>query len=153
MSRNCENGCGRVVTQNPAGGGLRKFCEVCRPPRQRRKAAGEGSGQVRQSAPDPAAPVAPAGPRVLGPMEDATAGQLAAAGRSGTLQGHLLLNLARRMDEAESPSAYATLAGQYRATIPDALPEAPPAAPDDPLDDPLDQIARRRAERRAAAGA
>lgn len=150
MTRKCADGCGRDVEQDPTGGGRRKYSEVCRPARVRVKAAGEGSGQVRQSAPAPAAEApGPAGPRVLGPMEDATAAQLAGAGRAGTLAGHLLLNLARRMDEAESPSAYATLAGQYRATIPDALPDAPPAAPDDPLD----EITRRRAERRAAAGA
>lgn len=158
MTRKCNDpdgkGCRNDVEQAAAGGGQRKACTTCRPTRVRRKAAGEGSGQGRQSAPAPAvgapAPAGPAGPRVVGDLETATAARLVEAGRRDTLAGELLLQLARRMDAAESPSAYATLAGQYRAAIGDALPEATtPAGPVDPADD----IARRRAEKRRAAGA
>lgn len=130
----CESGCGRTVRQSPAGGGQRKHCEVCRPPR------------VRKPKADPA-PAAPAEAPAGGQMVARTTDKLRAAGRLDTIEGALLLAIARRMDSCESDTQFAALAGQYRQAIPAALPGQDDAA------DGIDQLAARRAAKRKAAGA
>lgn len=130
----CGDGCGAEVEQT-ARGGKRKYCPTCRPSRDR----------VAEK--KPPAPKVDRSPSDQGGFEAETRARLAALGTLDTLDGSLLVQLARQMDECvESPSAFAALAGQYRQQLPSAMPKVTAS------DDQADQLKRRREAKRMAAG-
>jgi hypothetical protein len=110
-----------------------KFCgDRCRKRAQRRPVRPETPGNRDGLA----------GP---GAVEQATAAELATAGRAGRPAGQCALVLARRIDQAdgEPGGGLAALVREHRAALADALADVVPAG------NPLDELRRRR-ERRFA---
>lgn len=133
----CGDGCGTEVEQSSTGG-RRKYCQSCRPSRDR------SAPKMDKPAPVPRVEKAPS---PQGGFEAETRSYLDAVGTLGTLEGALLVQIAREMDDClESPSAFAALAGQYRQQLPSAMPAVSKS------DDQADQLRRRREAKRRAAG-
>jgi DNA-directed RNA polymerase subunit RPC12/RpoP len=108
--------CGKQFTRNT--GSNRLNCEVCKPP--------------RVAAPVVSAEVPPV-PRGPGPIEAATAHELARVKRVTTVSGAIAMRLARVMDDPDLSEARLTaLAAQLERTLEKATAGTPP--PPDDLD-------------------
>ena len=110
-------------------GSRREYCETCRPPRKK-----------------PQAPVVlPGGSGEPGPIEAAAVAELEAVGRLGSVEGQLVVRLAREADRA-------SVSGTQLSAVADRLLKAKEAAlagvapPGDLVDELME---RRRARRRA----
>lgn len=120
----CRKRFARVV------GTRRKYCEQCSPPRR---------------PPASAAPPAPV-ERPPGPVESRARIELERAGRLDTVEGLVLVNLARRLDDpATTGSQAASVARELREASRAALAGTVSSV------DPLDQLEARRRERAASA--
>lgn len=118
-------------------GSRREFCEECRPPRNRNQDA-------------PAAPVL-AGPGAPGwspgRIESRALAELTAAGRAETLEGEIVVRLAREMDSGRvAGSALTSLAKQLLDAKSRAMVGIKP-----PDRDRVDDLADRRADKAATA--
>lgn len=103
--------CGRVIEQ-PSRGRPRKRCAVCSPVNRRRPLA-----VVR-----PAAESADPEPRAVPRLVRALLDELVPAGRDGTPEGILAVDIAERLsDFSGTASQYATLVREFHATKAAAL--------------------------------
>lgn len=138
MERTCAD-CGAVIPPQKGSARPRKYCEECRPPRNR---PNPRVIKLPTTAPEPAAPPASHEPDLVGSYRR----RLEVAERLGTPEGEHVLLLARLLATSEHTAAgAASLSRELRAAMEDALKDAPREA------DKLDELAARRAAKVAGA--